>query len=97
MGIKPIYVFDGIPPSLKSAEIERRKQVKVEATVKYEKAVAEGKPAEARMYAQAATSMKDYMQEDSRKLLDLLASPSLGACTHGKPNRSKSFLLSSCM
>jgi flap endonuclease-1 len=27
MGIKPIYVFDGIPPALKSAEIERRKQV----------------------------------------------------------------------
>ena len=28
MGIKPIYVFDGKPPSLKSAEIEHRKQAK---------------------------------------------------------------------
>ena len=84
MGIKPIYVFDGIPPSLKSAEIERRKQVKVEAAVKYEKAVAEGKPAEARMYAQAATSMKDYMQEDSRKLLDLLGLPWVQAPSEGE-------------
>ena len=28
LGIKPVYVFDGRPPSLKSAEIERRKQIK---------------------------------------------------------------------
>jgi flap endonuclease-1 len=61
MGIKPVYVFDGIPPALKAVEIERRKQVKVEATVRYEKAKAEGKIEEARMYAQAMTTMKDYM------------------------------------
>ena len=42
MGIKPIYVFDGIPPTLKAAEIERRRQVKVEASAHYEKAVAKG-------------------------------------------------------
>jgi len=34
LGIKPVYVFDGKPPSLKSAEIERRKQIKREATIK---------------------------------------------------------------
>ncbi len=28
LGIKPVYVFDGKPPSLKSAEIEHRKQIK---------------------------------------------------------------------
>ena len=33
MGIKPIYVFDGESPTLKAAEVERRRQVKVEATV----------------------------------------------------------------
>ena len=38
LGIKPVYVFDGKSPSLKSAEIEHRKQIKKEATVKYEKA-----------------------------------------------------------
>ena len=35
LGIKPVYVFDGKPPSLKTAEIERRKQIKKDATVKY--------------------------------------------------------------
>ncbi len=67
MGIKPIYVFDGIPPTLKAAEIERRRQVKVEAAVHYEKAVAKGDTAKMRMFAQATTSMKDYMQDDSQK------------------------------
>ena len=28
IGIKPVYVFDGKPPSLKSAEIEKRNQIK---------------------------------------------------------------------
>jgi len=84
MGIKPIYVFDGIPPTLKAAEIERRKQVKVEAIASYEKAVASGDTAKMRMYAQAATSMKDYMQEDSRKLLDLLGLPWIQAPSEGE-------------
>ena len=61
MGIKPIYVFDGESPALKAAEIQRRKQVKVEAVASYEKAAASGDTEKMRMYAQAATSMKDYM------------------------------------
>lgn len=84
MGIKPIYVFDGTPPSLKSAEIERRKQVKVEAAVSYEKAVAKGDTAKMRMFAQATTSMKDYMQEDSRKLLELMGLPWIQAPSEGE-------------
>ncbi len=84
MGIKPVYVFDGIPPTLKAAEIERRKQVKVEAAARYEKAVAQGKPAEARMYAQAATSMKDYMLSDSQKILTLLGLPWVQAPSEGE-------------
>lgn len=84
MGIKPVYVFDGIPPTLKAAEIERRKQVKVEAAARYAKAVAEGKHEEARMYAQVATSMKDYMLEDSQKLLTLLGLPWVQAPSEGE-------------
>ncbi len=84
MGIKPIYVFDGIPPTLKAAEIERRRQVKVEATVHYEKAAAKGDTAKMRMFAQAATSMKDYMQDDSRKLLELMGLPWIQAPSEGE-------------
>jgi flap endonuclease-1 len=83
-GIKPIYVFDGVPPVLKAAEIERRKQVKAEATIRYEKAITEGKTSEARMYAQATTSMKDYMEEDSKRLLELMGLPWVQAPSEGE-------------
>ncbi|MCX8151187.1 MAG: flap endonuclease-1 [Candidatus Bathyarchaeota archaeon] len=84
MGIRPVYVFDGTPPDLKTAEIERRRQVKVEAAVKYEKALAEGKTGEARMYAQATSSIKDYMEEDSKKLLTLMGLPWVQAPSEGE-------------
>ena len=84
MGIKPIYVFDGIPPTLKAAEIERRRQVKAEASVQYEKAVAKGDTVKMRIFAQATTSMKDYMLEDSHKLLELMGLPWIQAPSEGE-------------
>ena len=84
MGIKPVYVFDGKPPSLKSAEIEKRKQIKKEATVKYEKAISAGDMEDARKYAQQTTSMRDGMVEDSKKLLDLFGIPHIQAPSEGE-------------
>jgi len=84
LGIKPIYVFDGKPPSLKSAEIEHRKQIKKDATVKYERAMSEGKMDDARKYAQQTTSMKDGMVEDSKHLLDLFGIPYIQAPSEGE-------------
>jgi flap endonuclease-1 len=84
MGIKPIYVFDGIPPILKAAEIERRRQVKVEAAASYTKAVASGNTAKMRTFASATSSMRDYMQEDSRRLLELMGLPWVQAPSEGE-------------
>ncbi len=84
MGIKPIYVFDGAPPVFKWEEIERRRQVKVEAAVHYEKAVAKGDMVKARMFAQATTSMKDYMEDDAKKLLALMGLPTVQAPSEGE-------------
>jgi len=84
MGIKPIYVFDGIPPALKEVEIKRRMRVKEEALVRYEKALKEGKVEEARMYAQATSHLKDYMAEDSKRLLDLMGIPWIQAPSEGE-------------
>ena len=75
MGIKAVYVFDGAPPTLKEVEIKRRMQIKEEATIKYEKALAEGKIEEARTYAQMTSKLKDYMAEDSKRLLTLMGIP----------------------
>jgi flap endonuclease-1 len=84
MGIKPIYVFDGVPPTLKEVEIKRRMKVKEEALVRYEQALKEGKVEEARMYAQATSRLKDYMTEDSKKLLDLMGIPWIQAPSEGE-------------
>ncbi|MGB9778277.1 MAG: flap endonuclease-1 [Candidatus Bathyarchaeales archaeon] len=84
MGIKPIYVFDGTPPTLKEVEIKRRMKAKEEALIKYEQALKEGKIEEARMYAQATSRLKDYMAEDSKKLLDLMGIPWIQAPSEGE-------------
>jgi len=84
MGLKPIFVFDGIPPTLKAAEVERRRQVKVQAIASYEKAVEKGDTEKMRMFAQAATSMKDYMQDDSHRLLELMGLPWVQAPSEGE-------------
>jgi flap endonuclease-1 len=84
MGIKPIYVFDGVPPALKETEIKRRMKAKKEALVRYEQAVKEGRIEEARVYAQATSRLKDYMAEDSKRLLDLMGIPWIQAPSEGE-------------
>ena len=84
MGIKVVYVFDGVPPTLKEVEIKRRARVKEEAFVKYEKALQEGKVEEARMYAQMTSRLKDYMADDAKRLLKLLGIPWIQAPSEGE-------------
>ena len=84
LGIKPVYVFDGAPPALKEVEIKRRMKVKEEAAVRYERAVREGKPEEARVYAQATSHLKDYMTEDSKILLGFMGVPWVQAPSEGE-------------
>jgi len=84
LGTRPIYVFDGAPPALKEVEIKRRRRVKEQAMVQYERALREGKTEEARMYAQVTSQLKDYMAEDSKKLLDLMGIPWIQAPSEGE-------------
>ncbi len=83
-GIRLVYVFDGVPPTLKEVEIKRRRAVKEEAVVKYETALAKGQVEEARKYAQATASLKDMMVEDSIKLLTYLGVPYIHAPSEGE-------------
>ena len=84
MGVKVAYVFDGIPPALKEAEIKRRAKVKAEALVKYENAIKEGKMDQARSYAQMTSKLKDYMPDDSKRLLTELGVPWIQAPSEGE-------------
>ena len=83
-GIRLVYVFDGVPPTLKEAEIKRRRVVKEEAIVKYEQAIVKGEVTEAKRFAQATASLKDTMVEDAKKLLDYLGVPHVQAPSEGE-------------
>jgi len=84
IGIKPVYVFDGKPPVLKKVEIARRVEAKKEATQKYREALRRGKLEEAKMYAQATARLRDYMVEDSKRLLNLMGIPWFEAPSEGE-------------
>jgi flap endonuclease-1 len=83
-GIRLVYVFDGIPPTLKETEIKRRRAVKEEAIVKYEAAIVKGEVAEAKKFAQATASLKDTMVEDAHRLLEYLGVPVVQAPSEGE-------------
>jgi flap endonuclease-1 len=83
-GIRLVYVFDGIPPTLKEVEIKRRRAIKEEAIIKYEVAITKGEVAEARKLAQATASLKDVMIDDAHQLLEYLGVPSVQAPSEGE-------------
>ncbi len=84
MNIKLVYVFDGISPSLKFIEIERRKKRKEEAIIKYQEALKEGRVEDAKKYAQMTSMIKDYMIDDAKRLLELLGIPWIDAPSEGE-------------
>lgn len=84
LGIKPVYVFDGKAPSLKEAERARRRKVKKDAAIKYERALAEKRMTDARKYAQQTTSLKDNMIQDCKVLLGSFGIPCIDAPSEGE-------------
>lgn len=84
MGIKPVWIFDGKPPSLKAAEIERRKASKMTASIRYEQARLEGDVELAKKYAQQTTVIQDSMIKESKELLDLFGIPTIQAPSEGE-------------
>jgi flap endonuclease-1 len=83
-GIKPIYVFDGIPPQLKRRTLEARMNRRREAQEAWEKAKAEGQVEEARMHAMASTRINKDIVEGSKKLLKYMGIPVIQAPSEGE-------------
>jgi flap endonuclease-1 len=82
--IKPIYVFDGKANELKMAEIQRRSQLKKEATEKYQLAIEEGRVEDARKYGSRTAILTDKMVEESKILLSHLGIPYIQAPSDGE-------------
>lgn len=83
-GIRPIYVFDGESPELKTITIEKRKEVKEEAREKYTSAIARGDLKEAKKYSQMTSSLKEDMISNSKELLDSMGIPYILAPSEGE-------------
>jgi len=83
-GIRLAFIFDGKPPEMKALEIKRRRRVKEEAIAHYEVAVRKGRLEEARMYAQATSSLKDLMVDNAKKLLEALGVAWIQAPSEGE-------------
>ncbi|AFK22911.1 flap endonuclease-1 [Pyrococcus sp. ST04] len=83
-GIKPAYVFDGKPPEFKKRELEKRKEAREEAEIKWKEALAKGDIEEARKYAQRATRVNEMLIEDAKKLLELMGIPVIQAPSEGE-------------
>ncbi|MCX9009825.1 MAG: flap endonuclease-1 [Candidatus Methanoperedens sp.] len=82
-GIKPVFVFDGVPPEFKNATLEERKSIRTEAMTKWEEAKSSGDE-EAFKYAQASSHIRGNMVEDARKLLGLMGFPVIQAPSEGE-------------
>ncbi|MGD2250870.1 MAG: flap endonuclease-1 [Candidatus Methanofastidiosia archaeon] len=83
-GVKPIYVFDGEPPSVKKQTITRRQEIKKEARKKLKKAREEGRTEDVRKYAQQTAYITNEMIEDSKLLLTSMGIPSIQAPSEGE-------------
>jgi len=86
--IKLVFVFDGKPPAFKKHTVEARIRVREEARKKWKRALDEGRPEEARRYAQAATRLTKDMVEEAKKLLDIMGMPWIQAPSEAEAQAS---------
>jgi flap endonuclease-1 len=74
-GIKPIWVFDGKPPDLKSKELDKRTELKQGAEEKKEEAIAAGDWETAKKMAGRSIKITPEMMADAKLLVRLLGCP----------------------
>jgi len=83
-GVKPVYVFDGKPPELKTKEIEKRIEVKEKAVVEYKAALERGDMVAARKAAQATSRLTVEMVGQAKDVLAALGVPWIQAPSEGE-------------
>ena len=83
-GIKPIYVFDGKAPELKSDTQAKRREIRDEAEKIYKEALAEGDTEKARKFAMRSSKLSPEIIESSKKLLTLMGIPYIEAKGEGE-------------
>ncbi|NPE26887.1 flap endonuclease-1 [Methanococcoides sp. SA1] len=83
-GIKPVYVFDGKPPELKQAEIQKRKEAKEIAEQKYKEAYAKDDRVGMKKYSSRTVKITDEIITQSKEILEALGIPVIQAPSEGE-------------
>ena len=82
--IKPIYIFDGQAPELKSETQAKRREIREESEKIFKQALAEGDTEKARKYAMRSSKLSAEIIESSKKLLTLMGIPYIEAKGEGE-------------
>ncbi|KAI9801694.1 MAG: Elongation of fatty acids protein 2 [Piccolia ochrophora] len=83
-GIKPLFVFDGAPPKLKSGELAKRFQRKSEATEAHEEAKETGTAEEVEKFSRRTVRVTREHNEECKRLLKLMGVPYIDAPTEAE-------------
>lgn len=78
-GVKPIWVFDGKPPELKSYVLDQRKENKEKAEEEKKAAIESGDLEAAKRMAGRSIRVTPEMMADAKKLLRLMGAPVIEA------------------
>ncbi|MDD3159898.1 MAG: flap endonuclease-1 [Candidatus ainarchaeum sp.] len=87
-GIIPIYVFDGTPSILKSKTLQKRREIRTDASEKSELALKEGNLADAQKFGSRALKLTKEMVEEAKLLLDAMGIPLVNAPQEGEAQAS---------
>lgn len=83
-GIKPVYVFDGAPPKLKSGELAKRFQRKSEAQEAHEEAKETGTAEEVEKFSRRTVRVTREHNAEAQRLLKLMGVPFIIAPTEAE-------------
>uniref|UniRef100_U5EXV5 Flap endonuclease 1 n=1 Tax=Corethrella appendiculata TaxID=1370023 RepID=U5EXV5_9DIPT len=78
-GIKPVYVFDGKPPELKSKELSKRAEKRDEAQKALDKATEAGDAEEVEKFNRRLVKVTKTHNEEAKELLKLMGVPYVDA------------------
>lgn len=87
-GIRPIFVFDGKPPSLKKGELDRRRAVKEKAKEKFEEAKEEGDEEEMLKYSRQSVKLTKEMIAEAKELVFAFGLPAIQAPSEAEAQAS---------
>jgi flap endonuclease-1 len=83
-GIKPVYIFDGIPPKIKQEEIKKRQEAKKIAEQRYTEAKEKKDIEEMKKYSGRFVKITDEIIQQSKELLEALGIPIIQAPSEGE-------------